>query len=95
MLFIELNERAWQTLLDPGNGVGESSLPSMLSAAGRVTDVRWTGGAFVLIRCTAAEAAELLESCERRLRRGGPADELAGLGAAAQAINAGIRRGER
>jgi hypothetical protein len=94
MFFIELTERAWQTLLDSRNGVGAASLLSMLSASTRVTDIRWTGCAFVLIRCTAPEAAMLLESCEGGLRRGGSADEIAGLRAAADAVRAGIRRGE-
>jgi hypothetical protein len=95
MLFIELTERAWKILLDSRNGLGAAPLLSMLSASARVTDVHWTGGAFVLIRCTAPEAVMLLESCEGGLRRGRSADEIAGLRAAADAVRAGIRRGER
>jgi hypothetical protein len=99
MLFIEFTEHAWERLLHSDDVLGAAAMPAILQSAGKVMRIRWPAGAFVLVQCSAGEAMVLLASCERLSEvmsyQGVSREEVARMAAAADAVRAGLQRGER
>jgi hypothetical protein len=104
MLFIELSDNAWQFIMEL-QGEREfrgASLQQFIRAAVHdTTHIQWGDGSdnFAVIRCTAAEALDLLNWCDQAAETlqqdHKRADQAPILRSAANAVRAGIRRGER
>jgi len=104
MLIIELSDAAWQfiTGLQGERDFRGALLQQSIRAAVHDTmRIQWGDGSdnFALIRCTAAEALDLLHWCDQAAETlqqdHKRADQALILRSAANAVRAGIRRGER
>lgn len=104
MLFIELSDDAWQFIMElqgERDFPGVSLQQSIRAAVHDATRIQWGDGSdkFALIRCTAAEALDLLNWCDQAAETPQQdhkrADQALILRSAANAVRAGIQRGER